>query len=490
MRQLRERQRGALSAFTLVLLGSLLVQGAWVLVVPPFRGLDEHDHSFKAAAVAQGDWSPRHRASEQGWGEFVAVPKNLVVAAQPVCETFPYTTTDNCRPGSPVDDGLVLVASSASRYNPVFYFAIGWPAQGLSGTSSLYAMRAAGALLCSILVALAAVATRRWARTCWPAVSFTLAATPMMMYSTAIAAPNGIEVAGALLVWSALLGLVREPEHRPPRFFLWMATLGAIPLVGVRSLGPLWMVLVVLVVAVLVTHTSATALLRSRTAWSCVSVVVTTIAAAIGWTVWADTNSPGSAPSVFDPPTIGIFVQNWVLWFFQSIAAFPARDELAPLSLYAIALVAWWTVLALAMTSASRRERWAAGLVMLLASLVPLTAMDMTYEQLGAVWQGRYGYPLAMGAILISGLALDRRSSSIPRSSWPLWVAGVVFAATQLIGQLHVLGNQTRTSPLVSTGEWAPPNPWLVAVLVAIGGLMWVGGLRPRLPGKTKEPPL
>src|SRR4051812_17846045 len=40
----------------LVLLATLLAQAAWILAVPPFRGMDEFDHAFRAAGVASGQW--------------------------------------------------------------------------------------------------------------------------------------------------------------------------------------------------------------------------------------------------------------------------------------------------------------------------------------------------------------------------------------------------------------------------------------------------
>ena len=119
------------------------------------------------------------------------MPRDIVDAATPVCESFEYTDPDNCRPQGPAHDGLVWVSSSAARYNPVVYFLMGSGALPFEGTAALYAMRAVSALLSAMLIALAAVAVRRWARTPWPAVALVLTATPTMVYSTTVAAPNG-----------------------------------------------------------------------------------------------------------------------------------------------------------------------------------------------------------------------------------------------------------------------------------------------------------
>ena len=76
-----------LRLFGAVLLGCVLLQTAWTLAVPTFRGIDEYEHVYKAAAVARGDWSPDHRASPTGWGDVVVVPADLVEAARPSCES-------------------------------------------------------------------------------------------------------------------------------------------------------------------------------------------------------------------------------------------------------------------------------------------------------------------------------------------------------------------------------------------------------------------
>lgn len=41
----------------LVVAGSFLLQAAWILAVPPFRGMDEPDHAYRAESVAAGRWS-------------------------------------------------------------------------------------------------------------------------------------------------------------------------------------------------------------------------------------------------------------------------------------------------------------------------------------------------------------------------------------------------------------------------------------------------
>lgn len=471
--------RGSTRVFALALLGSLLVQAAWILVVPPFRGLDEHDHAFKAAAVARGDWQPTHEISAQGWGEFVRVPPDVVEAAQPVCEALPYTTDDNCIAGPAAADGLSLVASSAARYNPVFYFVIGTPARLFTGSQSLYAMRATAALLCSLLLALAAVAAVGSSRTSLLPTAVLLAATPTFMYSTTVAAPNGVELAAATLCWVALMGLSRPGAALEPTALTLMFAAGAVPLVTVRTLGPLWLALIVVAIAVMTPPDRLIEVGRRRTTRLVGALVAAAGLAATAWTLAAGTNDPGTseATETFGSPTVVELMKNVLLWFFQAVAAFPARDELAPAGLYALAFLAWWILAAAGFRCMVRREQLALWLVVTLSLAVPLGTTLLTYARLGSIWQGRYGYPFAMGAILLCGLALDRARAT-RLTSWPTLGAGaILFVLLQLIGQLHVLAAQSKSSPMGRAEGWLVPHPGLIVTLTALGGLLLAVGL-------------
>ena len=213
------------------------MQAAWVLVVPPFRGLDEHDHAYKAAAVARGTGRPHH---EEGT-DAARVPGRAARprGGRPTRSASPsqYTALTTAGPRARRATGWSGCPAARRRYNPVSYFLIGTAARAFDGTAALYAMRAVSALASAVLIALAAVALRRWARTPWPAVAFLLTATPTMLYTTSVAAPNGVEVAGAMLVWSALLGLVAS-DKTVRGSWRWRPS-ERVPLVGSEPRTPL-----------------------------------------------------------------------------------------------------------------------------------------------------------------------------------------------------------------------------------------------------------
>lgn len=456
--------------FWLTLAGLLLVQAAWILVVPPFRNIDEHEHVFKAAAVARGDWSARHEPAPHGWGELVVVPGDLVAAAHAECETLSGTTVDSCNPVRDLDDGLVEVASAAARYHPAYYAVVGTVAKPFSGHTALYVMRGASAVMCALLLAATAAVVARWSMTRWPLTAFLLTVTPVLLYSTTVVAPNGLEMATAGLLWAALLGLCRSDDALSRDRLMTLATVAAVPLVTLRSLGPLWCLLIVVCVLPLAGRARLAELARRPRTWVAFGVVAAATGAAGAWVLAAGTNEAGNVGGDFDEPMGRMLSQQWLLWFFQSVGAFPYRDEMAPLALLAIYLAAMAVVAVLGVIAGSARDRVALAAVFLLGSLVPLANTALLYEQLGTFWQGRYTLPLTMGFLLVCGTALDRRPQRIqvPALAGAAVVA-VVWAGSMLIGQVSVLHKQLRESPLAGTDAWVTAPAWAVAVLTLLG---------------------
>jgi hypothetical protein len=468
----RPRQRRSSSAtsfFCWTLLGVTLLQAAWILTVPPFRGIDEFDHAFKAAAVAGGDWSYAHRPSHEGWGEFVKAPTSLIQAATPVCEAYPYTSDDNCRPSGVPQSGESEVASSAARYNPVYYAVVGPVGRLFEGTSAVYAMRALSALICALLVAWSMGVARSWARSAWPTVTILLAATPVVTYSTTVVAPNGVELCAALLLWVSLLGMVRTTGHSMR--FAVPATVAAIPLVTVRTLGPLWFVLIVLTCGLLLSGTARRWMVTQSQLRVAAGIVAVFVALATMWSLLARTNAvPGDAGL---GSAWRVAPAETVLWILQSIAAFPTRTDPAPGLVYVAAAVPWLVVSAIAWRVAERRARLTLVGLVAVSTLIPLTFLLATYSAAGTLWQGRYSYPYAMGFVLICGWVADRSSRTSGWTAraqrWVVFAVGATSALALVVGQLGVLTHERAHSPLAASGAWTAPPAWIIVGLSASG---------------------
>jgi len=463
----------------LLFLGSLLIQAAWIVTVPPFRGIDEFDHAYRAAAVAHGQWIADYKTPDQR-GNLVIAPRSLIEAARPECYTYYYTTYDECNPLTNVGGGYATVASSAARYNPVYYWFVGVPSLWFSGTASLLAMRLAAALISSLMIAIIGWTITRWSRSRWPFLCLLIGLTPEVMYTSILPAPNSVELLGGLGVWAALLGVTRvRADPRAERQLLWVAAGMAVPLTTVRSLGPLWLGMIVLSIFAYWGRREAWSILkRNLRAWAgAIALVVAATLAGGLWAVLAAPNTPANmaAGGDFSHPFLQSTVQTYV-WIFQSFAAFPTRGEIPPMWVYAIGLNVFAFMLIVSLRLATRRQRRLM-LSMLIASLlVPWIITLSTYSQLGAVWQGRYTLPFALGVPVLAGLVLDANRRRLKMARGFIAGAAVLYYATYVGGVLYVLNKERAKSPQVHTGTWWVPPVWLVTALLFAGILLWMVG--------------
>ena len=108
-----------------------------------------------------------------------------------------------------------------------------------------------------------------------------------------------------------------------------------------------------------------------------------------------------------------VLPQYLVLWVAEAIRNIPARDDMAPLSLYAIALILWWLVLFAAVPRRGSARALALGLTASSPSRCPAWPPPSPTHQRAAVWQGRTATPSRWGLWLISGYALDRNPASV-----------------------------------------------------------------------------
>jgi hypothetical protein len=452
-------------------LGSLLLQTAWILALPPFRGIDEFDHVYRAASVADGHWLPSGEQPENGRGELVFVSPGIVRDAEPFCSSLPYTGPDNCNAVDEVEPGVVTVGSGAARYNPVFYSVVGSAAQPWDGAPAMYVMRAVNAVLCSLLVAAAAWGTSLWARTRWPLVALFAVLTPVAMYTTAVPGPNGVEMCGALGLWAALLGFgtVDAPVRRR---LLILATVCAVPLTLVRGLGPLWLAVIVLVAWLHVGPRRTFTLLREtpRTTAACLVGIGLVALGAVGWIVGVHALEAEETTVAGDPLTETL--KELPAWFLQSIAAFPLRNEPAPAVVYVTAGLVLLALLVAGFRQADRRGRLVLLVAFGLALFLPIVLTVATYDAAGVIWQGRYGWPISMGVVLLAGALLDRRPPAHRWTGPALFAGGVLWAAAHVVSVTDLAVDEGR-GILAGDDRWWTLPPWSLAVLALAAVACW-----------------
>src|SRR4029077_20258941 len=119
------------------------------------------------------------------------------------------------------------------------------------GAPALYVMRLAGSLLTSLLLALAAWVVASAFNGIWPRLGLILAGTPVVAYSDAIPASNGMEIVSGLGIWCCLLGIgVNLATPVLVRRLILATVPFAVLLADLRSTGPLYVALIVATSAV------------------------------------------------------------------------------------------------------------------------------------------------------------------------------------------------------------------------------------------------
>jgi hypothetical protein len=481
--------RGLVKARLSLLLGLCGLLAVWILVMPPFAGSDEFDHAYRAAAAARGQWDVDPVAATRGTGAFLKVPTDIVEAARSECQDLKYTKDHDCVGTAAGDDRIV--ASGAGRYHPLFYAVIGTAAKPFHGTTALYAMRVATALLAAGLVAMAALAAATWARSRWPYLGIAVACTPVAIYSSAVAAPNGVEMMAALALWLSLIGLlVADPRH-VRRLALLAGASGAV-LATLRPLGPLWclLILAAVLVAVRAEPGRIRALVRRPAVLAGALLVLVSALQSTVWVLAVHALKLGVEKELHETLgyRFGVAATMVPAWVLQSIAAFPLRNDASHPAVYACYLILFGVVVFLGVRYGTRRSRYAIAVVTVAALLLPYLQTVQSWNTFRAAWQGRYGLPLAMGIVLLAAYALDRSGRDL-RGPMRLLLF-LLFVVSQTLSASTTLRLERAASPQVDSSTWVQPSMLLTVVLAAASAaVMWWGAFGLGEPAREPREP-
>ncbi len=401
----------------LLLLTFVISQVGFCLAVPAFRGIDEFDHAFRASSVAHGQWWAGAREPEDGRGYLVSVDAGIATAAFEACDDLTYTGPDNCTAVTEPDaGGLVDIASAAATYNPAWYVVTGLASRAFSGDEALYAMRITSMILADLLL-LGALSLARSARNpMWMMGAIAIASTPILLYSSTVAAPNGTTYAAGILLWMSLL-LLAERQPEGPGIWLGIAT-SAATIMLTHSTGVMFVPLIALCAAPLLwSRRHALWTEHRRPLLITTSSVAVIGLACVTWILAAGTNDPRDAEATLGAMPLKTALIGPVLWFLQAIATLAFRNEPAPTAAYILGATAVASLVILGFHRAERRRRLAMLLIVVISIAVPIVLTWLAYSTQGAAWQGRYGLPLTVGLLLLGAQALGQTTAAADLSS-------------------------------------------------------------------------
>jgi hypothetical protein len=249
----------------------------------------------------------------------------------------------------------------------------------------------------------------------------------------------------------------------------------------------LWLAVIVLVAWLHVGPRRTFALLREtpRTTAACLLGVGLVALGAVGWILGVDALTPEEAEVGGNP--VAETLKDVPAWFLQSIAAFPLRNEPAPPVVYVAGGTVLLALLVAGCRQADRRGRLVLLVAFGLALVIPIVLTVVTYSSAGLIWQGRYGWPVSMGVVLLAGAMLDRRP---PAHRWtgPALLAGGGLWATAHVVSVTGLAVDEGRGILAGDDRWWTLPPWSLAVLALTAMACWAAALVQTTPQSSRSP--
>jgi hypothetical protein len=482
--------------WSLAFMAFFLVSAGWAVALPPNGTNDEDQHILRAYAVASGQfWSPPASAA-RGGGTWVDAPRSLL-PAWPNCTHDGRPQGATCQGPASEDTRPTPVGTAAGRYNPLYYLPVGLPMVVSPHHSGVVAGRLVSGALTAACLATAFTIAWRWRRPLMVA-GVMVVATPNLLNLGGSINPSGLELAAAVLLWSALLPIVSardgELSDRAVGRLLVAAAVGCSLVVSLRTLGPLLAGLTLVACAAFARPGRLDALRRRPEMPRLVAGVGAVTVLAGLWILGSGvlSNPPQPTKDYTLSDKAGYVVADRLTgWVVQVIGRFSYGEVTVP-----NAVLVGWYVLALllvapALLLATRRQL-ALVLGVFATTVVLLVGFELAYvDHLGWAQQSRYFLPFGIGTVLAAASL-----PHWPERLGPEGTARLVQAVAAGTALMHVwslaavmswfqTGQREILAPL--SGVWLPASgPRLPLTAAAIGaflvaGLGWAAALRPDL---------
>jgi hypothetical protein len=408
-------ETAAMRWWSLCFVSLFAMVSAWSLALPVNGTYDEKEHLVRAYAVATGHLTPVGTATDSlnRPTEAFRVPRSLLPVGTSVdCTWWKPPQPANCQRWTD-DRTPVLMPTVAGHYSPVYYAAVGIPLVLRPDRTGILLARLVSALLAALVLASAVwLALRSGRRLLVAAVVLT--ATPTALNLAGAINPNGLEIAAGILVGTALAALL---NGRDDRATLWLAGVGSLLLLTIRSLGPVLLAFLLGTALLLAGRDRIAALARRRDArWILGGSCVAGVAYAGGWLLYSGSAVPMTPYQLtrltMQETLTQIVTQRIPFCLKQMIAQFSyGETNVSP-----VVVVGWYLMIGLIVLAALRSAAGRARLAVIglgVACIGMLAALDLHYlPKYGWFSQGRYAMPAAVGVLLfatVAGRFEDRR---------------------------------------------------------------------------------
>lgn len=482
---------------------------AWALVTPYWSDIDSNSHIPKAYAVAHGDifrLTPAPAKDGLGTSTIVQYPTGFARSLhRSLCYVRRPAANASCGQ-APTDDYVpISVPTQAGRYNPLYYFVVGFPSLFLRPDLALYAMRLISAAFVSLLLAWAVAAARLTRRPGISLAALALTVTPELAYLGGCVNPNTVEICGLIAAVSCGLATLTPTLTGTDRASLFRrCLLGLSAAVVTRSISPVWVAAGVLILIA----AGGLPLIRAafqppHRKWVFFGIGATVLS--VAWTLL-------SGVVAFRPPRahlglltrIGLAAAHQWKTMAQQVGNLGWLEFPVPTVLVLLYIVAVVIPVVLALFFATAWQRLLVVAVIAASFLLPVLLEALQWNGNGPIWQGRYTLPLSVQILLVSAFCLSssRRLGLFGERWTALLLSGsmVLYMLVQIITfglwtHRNVAGTRT---PFSLNGPWMPPISGTMLVLTWSAMVLTFGTLaithlwRPQildLPGPLRPEP-
>jgi hypothetical protein len=475
-----------------------LAGSCWSLSLPLYAGPDEPAHMLRSVSLVRGQIIGDDIGVVDNNARKVTVP-GVYSVGNPACFAFEPEIPAGCQTWE-FPDADVDILTTAALHPPAFYAWVGLPTLVSETRLSVYAMRLMGVALFAAIIASAAVTLSGLRRGRLAAVGLVVALTPMVLFVSGLVNPSSAEIAGAIGTWVGGFVLLRHAGLYAvvDRRVVARTAAAASVLMLSRSLSPLWVVSIAVVLLIAAPSGAVGVLWRSTAARVGAAVVAASGVAAAAWIVLAQPLSQVDTLRSFDLDPMDRF-----LFALGASGRAPAdmvgRLGWLDVPVPPVTLFVWYAmvgaVVAIGFAMANRRQALAMVAVVAGTMVTPVIMDYMQAPRTGYIWQARYTIPVAVGIPLLAAMsaAASRRSAVFDRTRL-FALVGVAFIVGQVLAFHKVLfryavGLDGDLDVLFRTTQWAPPFgqlTWLVAyaVVMVVAG-WWLVNLATTRSGTT-----
>lgn len=468
------RRRWWLTFALLMSLGCL-----WAMAGPLFSVPDEPAHVVYAAAAIRGEVD----GETEGIDTRVRVPTTYATAdSSSSCFRYDGTVSASCAQPFAARAGTSEVITTAGRYPPAYYIAVGWATLVWDGAQAVFVMRFLTAGICAALIA-SAVVSAMSSRSRWPLVGVLTAVTPMAVFFFGAVNPQGPEIAAGVLLWSSgatwLLRRRSNPTAAGGARLLVRVLLAASVLAVIRPLSIVWLAAAVVILLIGNSRMAQVRQLLSLRWFIAGSAVVALLLAFTAvWILARDALAQWVRPSDLDLTAAALFstakLDDEVR---EMVGVFGWLDTAAPGAVFFIWLAVVGLLVLPALATGSGRQVFALLAILLGSVVVPVVSELTSYRESSFAWQGRYQLAFTAGVVVLAGayLGVSRRADMGERLFRT--VVGAL-AAAQLLAFVGNLNRYVRGLDgfwFVTPAEWSPPGGSVV--LVVLCGLVLVASV-------------